>query len=233
MAENDLDSGQSQGTSQNTNSGGSAGNGDKQSSFDAAKLQSTLEALGRKLDEVDARSKALQGDKDRDVKSTKKEVQELKRQIAEIEKLKSAGLEPDAAVEEHRGLREQLNKLNPASNQPAGNGASGADERTRLIEELKLDGNDPKVMQAVRDEADFAKLAARLVTIKATAPPPPDPALAPPMQGSPAAPADAKQLIGDYQKEMLAVKRGDKTTLTQIKEKYRKLGVPVDTIAFV
>ena len=72
----------------------------QQSSDAAAKLQSTLDTLTKKLDEVDTRSRTLQSEKDRGVTKTRKEVEELKRQIAEYERLKGSGLEVDAAVEE-------------------------------------------------------------------------------------------------------------------------------------
>src|SRR5687767_14453150 len=152
MTINDVDSGQAAGTAGTPTPPSSSGAGDQQSSFDAAKLESTLEAIAKRLDEVDARSKSLQGDKDRGVNKTKKEVDELKRQIAEIDKLKKTGLTDENAIEEFtfreevRSLREQLSKLNPVSPQAAGNGASGAVEQAKVISELQLDANSPDVI---------------------------------------------------------------------------------------
>jgi len=151
MAENELDSGQNSGTASSPNGAGSAGNGDSGGSFDARKLQDALEALTRKFDEVDSRTKALQGDKDRGVNQTKEEVKELKRKLAEIEKLRKSGLDEDAAVDEFsfredvRLIKDQLAKLGSASAQPAGNGAGGAVDAAQVIGEFGLDVNDAKV----------------------------------------------------------------------------------------
>lgn len=204
MADNVLDSGQGQGTTPTTNSGGSQGGGDQQGSFDAAKLQSTLEAFSKKLDEVDARSKSLQSDKDRGVNQTRKEVDELKRQIAEIEKLKSAGMESNAAIEEFtfreevRQLREQLGKLNPAAPQPAGNGNGSADATAQVIAAAQLDANDPQVLSLIQQYGnDPMKLAMQAGMYKAQLGnrPTPSPSATPAMSSGSAAPApDAAQL---------------------------------------
>ena len=58
MADNDLDSGSSAGTTGATNAGGSTGKSDQQGSVDAAKVLAALERLDAKFAEVDARTKA-------------------------------------------------------------------------------------------------------------------------------------------------------------------------------
>jgi len=149
MSDNNLDGNPTAGT---TNSTGTSSD----NSIDAKKLQSAIDDLTRRLDEVDTRARTVQGEKDKTLSKTTKEVEELKRQIAEIEKLKKSGLDPDAAIEEFsfreevRGLKDQLARLNPASAKSAGNGVSGvATEAQRLANELKLDLNDKDIADAV------------------------------------------------------------------------------------
>lgn len=153
MAENDLDSSQSTGTAGTPTPPGSSGGGGSSGSFDAEKLQSLIEGFGKRIEEIDARTKSLQGDKDRAVVRTKKEVEELKAKIAEYEKLKSKGLEPDEALDEMdfrstvRQLQEQLKGINSVQNPPAGNGQSATTEAAKVvIDELKLDANAPDVV---------------------------------------------------------------------------------------
>lgn len=237
----ELDSGQSSGTTQTTESGGSKGSGDSSGSFDAAKLQSTIESLSRKLDEVDARSKALQGDKDRGVAQTKDEVKELKRKIAEIEKLKKAGLDDDGAIEEHtfrediRAVKDQLSKLTSPQTQTAGNGPSLADEQQKVLADLELNPNDPEVTALFALKGvEFAKEAGKLAVRKAKQSPP-DPSEATALQGgSPAPKPGVVQATEEYKKEMLSAPRGRSGDAQRAlaKEKARKAGVPVESITF-
>lgn len=232
-----LDSGQSTQTPASPNAGGLNGQGDKQSSgFDAAKLQSTIEALTRKLDEVDKRSASLQGDKDRAVTKTAKEVDDLKRKIAEIEKLKGSGLDSDAAIEEFsfredvRAIKDQLSKLGQAPATPAGNEQSGADA-AKVVEQYgftkedvdaqalaRLHGSDPEKL-----EGELAKLAFK----RQRTPPAPDAVV----QGAVSRPANADQLTQEYKTKMIAA-RGNKALGQQIKAEYEKKGVPVHEVNF-
>lgn len=149
MAEPNLDSTSTDGTTNSTAQKG-------ENSIDAAKLQAAIDNLTKRLDDVDNRARTVQGEKDKVLSKTSKEVEEIKRQIAEIEKLKKSGFDPDAAIEEFtfreevRGLREQLAKLNPASTATAGNGNSGvATEAQRIAAGLQLDMNDKDIAAAV------------------------------------------------------------------------------------
>ena len=175
MAENDLDSGQASGTAGSPASQSSSGGSASDGSFDAAKLQSLIEGFGKRIDEIDSRTKSLQGDKDRAVVKTKKEVEELKAKIAEYEKLKSKGMEPDEALDEMdfrstvRQLQEQLSKLGSVSTQTPGKDAGGAADATKaVIEELKLDANSTDVisvlakgLDADKQELELRRLATR------------------------------------------------------------------------
>jgi len=208
MAENVVDSGQSNGTPASPNAGGSVGNGDSNGSNDASKLQSTIEALTKKLDEVDARSKALQSDKDRGVNKTKEEVTELKRKIAEIEKLKKAGLDEDGAIEELsfrdeiRAVRQQLSQLNPTPTQPAGNGNGQAVDKAKTLQEYGLSENDPDVATELSGKVFNTALelenAALKIAYKRANKPQPDNSAAPAYQsGTPNTPPNEDKIYSE------------------------------------
>lgn len=198
------DSGQAAGTASSPNEAGSQSKGDSASSFDAAKLQSTLEVLSRKLEEVDARSRALQGDKDRGVNKATKEVEELKAKIAEYEKLKSKGFDLDEAVDEIdfkstiRELKDQLGRLNPASQQATGTSPSGVTEAAKSVfEKAKLDPNTPEAVQLLREYGnDPIALAMAVGQLKARVgnTEPPSPTSAPAIQGGTPATIDAEKM---------------------------------------
>jgi hypothetical protein len=120
-----------------------------------------------------------------------------------------------------------------ANSSPAGNGTG--DAARRIAQKLNIDPNTAEftaLAAKYTDPVDLAVEAGKLAGSRNSAQNTAGVGALP--TGSPP-PADKSEaaLTQDYQKEMLAAKRGDKTALTQIKEKYRKLGVPVDTVAFV
>jgi DNA repair exonuclease SbcCD ATPase subunit len=237
MAESDLDSDLSAGTSSSPNGGGSQGKGDSSGSFDASKLQSMVEALTRKLDEVDERSKSLQGDKDRGVNQTKDEVKELKRKIAEIEKLKKSGLDEDGAIEEHsfreeiRTVKDQLSKLVSTQVVPTGNGENLVDEVAKVFAEFGLDPNHPEAQSLYSLKGtELIKGVAKLkIKSQSTSV---DSSEATSLQGgSPPVKAGVEKLTEQYQKDMLE-NRGNPPKLKAIKEKAIKDGVPVESVVF-
>jgi hypothetical protein len=200
MAENDLDGGNPAGTAGSPTSQSSSGGSDSNSSFDAGKLQSLIEGFGKRIDEIDSRTKSLQGDKDRAVVKTKKEVEELKAKIAEYEKLKSKGLAPDEALDEMdfrstvRQLQDQLGKLGSVPAQSAGNGAGGADATARVLQAAQLDANTPEVLDLIRQFGnDPVTLAVRAGELRAKAAnkPTPDAASSP----TPSAPPSSSQAV--------------------------------------
>lgn len=205
MADTDLDGGLTNGTPASPNAGGSEGQGDSGNSFDASKLQTTIESLMKRLDEVDARSKALQGDKDRAVNKASAEIDDLKRKFAEIEKLKKAGLNEDDAFtelkfrDEIREVREKLSSINPAQPSPAGNGNGLAVEQAKVLSEYGLDGNDPEVIEKVlkqpwKSPAELENLALKVAYKRATSSPP-SPAASTSVQGVPAGMSDTASLV--------------------------------------
>ena len=190
MAENDLDSGVASGTTGTPTPETSAGQS-HDNSINAAQLQTAIDQLTKRLDEVDTRARTVQGEKDKTLKKTSDEVNELKRKIAEIEKLKKSGLPEDAAIEEFsfreevRALREQLGRINPAQPQPAGNGAGLAVETAKVLEQYQLDGNDAEVVEKVIKAGSplEAENAALKIAYRRTQAPPPSPASAPTLTG--------------------------------------------------
>lgn len=230
MAEiEDLDSGQKSVDGGTTNPAGSQTGGDKQGSFDAAKLQSALEAFTKRLDEVDARSKSLQGDKDRGVAKTTKEVDELKKKIAELEKFRKAGYDDETAWEEMSfresvmSLKEQIAKLNSV---PAGNGAVDV---AKVFSELELPVNaETEALKlkhyASADEA-YATAAKYLASQKSK--PTPSAADAPTPQAQPA--SSPKLTEEGYKKEWKAIPRGPKGKEARdaLQKKYAEGGVNI------
>lgn len=226
MAENDMDSGQSNGTPASPNTGSSDGNGDSKSSFDASKLQSAFEALTKRLDEVDARSKSLQGDKDRGVNKAQEEVKELKRKIAEIEKLKGTGLDMDGAIEEYnfredvRTIKDQLSKLGSAQTSPAGNGVNLVDEQAKVFEEYELNPNDPEAVSLLELRGTELIKAVSKLAIKKAKSTPPDSSEAPTLQGGVSAKKDDAQLIA----RLRTLQSNPAKNQKEIKELENKLG---------
>lgn len=211
---------------------------DQQTSADAAKLQSTLETLTKRVDEIDKSYRTMQGDKDRGVKRVERDLDDLKKLIGEYETFKTRGLEPDAAIEEVdfrqsiRELKQTLQDLKGGSlpvKTGTGTAGGGADDADRLIEELGLSANDPEVVTALRGDSPTVAIA-RLAQRRASQPAS-HPAAAPPLTGGGGSTGGPESLKNDYIREMLAA-RGKKMLLKEIKEKYRKLGAPVDNITF-
>lgn len=196
MTDTNMDSDPQAGTPSTPSGGSSGGTGDSGGSIDAKALQASFEALTRRLDEVDARSKALQGDKDRGIKKTNEEVNELKRKFAEIEKLRKSGMDDDAAIEELtfrdevRSLKDQLAKLNPAQPQPAGNGDRLVVDAAQVVKQYGLDGTDAEVIEKIfrqdfksQQEVEFAALK---IAYQRAKPNQPSPSAAPAQVGQPA-----------------------------------------------
>ena len=153
MAENDMDGGQLDGTALNANQDASDQEGVQQPSYDAARMQATLDALNSGLQTLQKRVDGLQGKKD-------SEISGLKSKIAEYEKLKEK-FGGDGAIEQIE-LRDTIANMNQTlaelrgsvSPQAPGTGASGALEVAQAIEELQmreLDANDKGFVQLVRD----------------------------------------------------------------------------------
>ena len=204
MAENDLDSGSASGTTGTPNPETSARQAQDNSS-DAAKLQTAIDKLNQRLDEVDTRARTVQGEKDKTLKRTSDEVNELRRKFAEIEKLKKSGLDDETAFEELsfrddvRNLRAEISKLNPAQPQTPGKGESAAVDVAKVISDYQLDGNDPEVIAEVLSKKFASPLEAENAALKLAYrranPTPPTLGAAATLQGKPAAPSENEDAI--------------------------------------
>jgi hypothetical protein len=233
MADNDMDNGSTlEGTPTSPTAGGSQGQGASSSSFDAAKLQATLEALTKKVEEADARSRSLQGDKDRGVAKTRKEVDALKAQFAEIEKLTRDGMALDDAVEEYdfrstvRELKTQLANLIPAPNPTAGSGTVEAANVAKVFADYGLDLKDPRVLEVAQrgyKDPDALELAAFKLSKSLAASPTPNPAQNPAGNVQQPSSNNIADVINAYEQELKAIPRGQTMAVSNLKAKYRKI----------
>lgn len=238
MAVNDMDGDPQAGTPSTPNGGSSDGKGDSGSSFDASALQTSIEALTKRLEEVDARSRALQGDKDRAVTKNKADVDELKRKFAEIEKMKKSGLDEDAAFEELtfrdevRAVREGLSKLTSAQPQAAGNGKGEAVNMAQVIKNYGLDGTDPEVISVLRQEFQSpieAENAILKIAYQKAKPNQPSPAAAPAMTGTPSNPDSVERATVEYIQKIKSA-RGKRQEIKSLQEEYKKKGVDIYSV---
>ena len=233
MTENQMDSGDPVGT---PNQQGS----DSKGSEEAAKLSLVLESLTKRLDEIDGRTKALQGEKDRGVNKTRKEVEQLKQQMAEIEKLKKAGYGEDEAFEELSfrkeisDVKEALKSFGSVQTQTAGNGESAGVDVAKVFGERGLDLKDPQVaLEANKKYASpqEAELAAYKLRDRLAATPTHNPAQDVSIVGKQTSPQTVDALTKQYQSDMIA-NRGNPDALRKVKEQAVKNGVPVDSVSF-
>lgn len=157
MSDDTLDGGSvPAGTPESPNSGGSQAKNDSGGSS-AGQPQTDVEALVKQVGEMQKQLRSLQGDKDRGVAQTKKEIDDLKRKFTEIEKLKSKGFSEDEAFEELelrdaiRELRSQIKPNNQVQSSPAGNGNGLAVDKAETLKKYGLNENDPDVAKALSD----------------------------------------------------------------------------------
>ena len=234
MADNEQDSGQNLGNVAEPTAPISEGGGDQQSSGGAEQM---LASFAKKLDEIDARTRSLQGDKDRGVKKVEGE---LRKVLGEYEALKER-LGPDGAVEQLE-LREQLSAIQAQlsglggtpSPQATGTSASGALDTAKAIEELAargLDANSPDFIKVLKSGLSEEKLNSYIVS--KTRPQPqasPAGAIQPPATGGAESPS-SEALTAEYQQKMVAA-QGDPSLARSLKAEYAKKGVPVDSVVF-
>jgi len=240
MANNDLDGGQTSGNNQDANPGSSNGDGVQQLSSVAQKLQQSLDTLTTKVGEIDARTRTLQGDKDKGVKRALDEVSGLKARIAEYEQLKER-FGADGAVEQLElkqtlaDIQTQLSKLTGSvSTQAAGSGVGGAVDAAKVIGEYGLDPKDPQVGLLLGnryESVEQVELAiARHIKTQRTAPSPTDAQVPADTSGVPQ-PKDAGALKAEYIRQVTAA-RGNKSIIKGLQARYSSLGVDVGNIDF-
>lgn len=189
----ELDSTQTDGTQGSQPAGSSAsGSG---GSFDPSELKAVIDSLSSTVKEIDARTRSLQGDKDRGISKLTKEIEDAKNRLAAVERLKKLGLTEDEAVLELASRQASSNQ--PVTPAPVGNETVKVDE---IIGEYGLDMTNPEVKIAFegrqfksREEAELT--AARLLKPK----PKPTNAQMPAQPASPTSvTGDADSLIVKY-----------------------------------
>jgi hypothetical protein len=232
MAEKQVDGGSAEGTATNANGGASENQSVQQPSFDAAKLQEVLDAVGTLSKRVDG----LQSVKDKQAS----ELTGLKAQIAEYKELEKR-LGPDGAIEQME-LKQTLNQMNQTleqlqkgsvSTQPTGTGESGAVDAAQAIRDFGLDMNDPKVALLAskqyknQDEVDLA--IAKHIRAKKSAPSP-TPAQQPADAGQPVK-EGAEEATTEYINNVKAA-RGNPQKVRALREQAIKAGVKVWEIDF-
>lgn len=195
-------------------------------SFDPAKLQDAFEGLSKKLEEIDQRTRSLQGDKDRAVNKTRAELEAVKKQLAEVDRLKKLGLSEDEAMEEF-AYRQSRNQQ-PQTPAPVGNETVKVDE---IIGEYGLNMSNPEVKTAFegkqfksREEAELT--AARLLKPKPT----PTSAQAPAQVAQPV--AQSGDLEKSYKKDLETLMkqfggRPNPAQISDLKAQYRRKGLEV------
>jgi hypothetical protein len=150
------------------------------SGFDAAKLQSSLEALSSKVDAFAKTVSTIQSGKDHAVQDVRKEVGELRTLIKDYEGLKSK-LGEDGAIDQLE-LKQTLTTIQTQIAQltgqipakAAGNGGGGAEEVARIMGEYGLSSNDPAVAPLYEMRGDALKAAAADMAFRKAKQTPPD-----------------------------------------------------------
>lgn len=234
MSDETLDSGNANGgTPAQPNAGGSQGQSDSNGS--SASQSQSLETVLSRLEELDKRTRALQGEKDRGVNQNKREVEELKTKIAEIEKLTKRGMTQDEAIEalsEREELLEAARILrsqqsDKARTSPVGNGAGEAADKAKVLAQYGLNENDPDVAAQLQSESDVEKVALRVAFKRSQKQP--DPAAAPATSASTQA-TNQGDLQAQYQKrlaDMRAAGRPSPMQIADLKAEYRKKGLDI------
>jgi len=239
MADDVLDGGQAVGTNQDANPGGSDGNGVQQLSNVATQLQASLDTLTSKVGELDARTRTLQGDKDKGVQKALNEVGDLRSKIADYENLKER-LGADGAVEQIamrdtlRAIQAQLEGSQPVSTQPVGNEVSGAVNMANAVETLqamKLDANDAGFLELVQKGLTQENLNAYIVNkLKPSPTASPAGIVNPPATGGTPSPTTS-DLTQEYMNKMQAA-QGNPSLVKSLMEEYSKKGVDLGTVVF-
>ena len=165
MAEHDMDGGSAEGTDTNANGAASGNQSDKQPSFDAAKLQSSIDALMTEVGELKARTNGLQSVKDK----TTNEVSGLKAKIAEYEQLKEK-FGADGALDQME-LKQTLLDIKAqlsgsVSPQATGSSVSGTVNAAQVFIDEGLDPNDSRVALALNGKTFASNQEAQIAALR-------------------------------------------------------------------
>lgn len=153
-----------------------------------------LEAVNRKVRELEGLVRQLQGDKDRGVQKALNEVTSMREQLNQYEKLRSKGLDVEAALDqmEIQQLLQERRTTRQSTGVPVQGGGgtppqSATVDHTTLLSQLGLDPNAPEVLNVVRSTSDPVMREATFRAMAAlrgsTPKPAPNPAQQVPMGG--------------------------------------------------
>lgn len=235
-----LESDLAEGSAGQPNPAASQGNGDKPtSSFNASKLPEQLESLVTKAVE-----KAVQSTKDRRFSNIEKQLDDFKPVLEQVKSI----LTPEQLRQFNEIQKdaefEQLKKMvygNPStSTSESGNQGRAANSEAQGVllqvvdELLDLPANDSRVTQIKLDHGNdinaYKEAAKKLKQSLETGTP--TPAEQPLPTGSAPRPPSVEENMNKYINEMKDARGKGNQFGNAIKEKYRKLGVPVDEITF-
>lgn len=152
-------------------------------------LQKSVEALTKKLDDVEKQQRGKQGDIDR----LQKDYSGLREAMSAVNQMKARGMTDEDAVSEVeyrqtvKRLADRLEDLTPQSAQPAGRGTSGAArEAQEIVQQLELDSSDPDVVALLGGQyrnLDHLEAEAAKLKLRKSTKPAPSSSAAPPVVG--------------------------------------------------
>lgn len=185
----------------------------------AQPLQGDVASLKKRLDDLDARTRSLQGEKD---KRWDKEVMPVIKKLAQY-----LNLTDEQVIAAQRNLAlDQLvesNMLTQQTQNPVAQVSAAKVDVQSVISEYGLDPNDPEVLKTLLTENPTVSLGKLAIARAKTNQLPPQ---APPAEGQPVTPDGVAELRAKYQKEV-ALWRGNIQKVSEIQAKYRKLGLPI------
>ena len=204
--------------------------GKPQSSQELLELKQGYARLEKEL-------KGLQSRQDKSTNEVQRFMEDVKSQMAKglsLDEAEQAVHANRKAAEKDELLYQIATKLG-IGNSPqsvTGNSLKAADEAVSVFSEYNVDPNDPEAIPFLELRgADLVKAVSKLA-IKRAKQSTPDSSEAPSLSSGAPKPPGLSGLTQQYQSDMIAA-RGKPSLLKDIKEKARKAGVPVDSIAFV
>lgn len=181
--------------------------------------------------------KGLQSRQDKSTNEVQRFMEDVKGQMAKglsLDEAEQAVHANRKAAEKDELLYQIATKLG-IGNSPqsvTGNNQKAADEAASVFSEYNVDPNDPEAIPLLELRGtDLVKAVSKLA-IKRAKQSTPDSSEAPSLSSGAPKPPGLSGLTQQYQSDMIAA-RGKPSLLKDIKEKARKAGVPVDSIAFV
>lgn len=220
--------------------GNPAGNGEQAPSTPAPSptgqpLEEAVKLLQSRMENLEKAQHGLQKGTDKQIAQAKAE---FSSSMEEIQRILELGKQGKEATEINRelALDRLLKGQDAPSAQPRDTGSGGQDfDVEPIIKALGFPENDVALGALKKAYGDDPRTllteAAKLRQAQASVPNP-APSNAPPLSGGNGeSQVNIEQLTQKYSSEMIAA-RGNRQSLQEIKERYRKQGVPVDNVVF-